>query len=31
MLQIIKTIKNQHSTKNYTTSDDDQKYGRKHL
>ena len=31
MLQIIKTAKTQQSTQNYTTPDDDQKYGRKRL
>ena len=30
-LQIIKTVKAQQSTQNYTTLDDDQKYGRKRL
>ena len=29
MLQIIKTVKTQKSTENYTTPDDDQKHGRK--
>ena len=31
MQQIIKTVKIQQSTQNYTTPDDDQKYGRKFL
>ena len=31
MLQIIKTVKTQQSTHNYTIPDDDQKYGRKLL
>ena len=31
MLQIIKTLKIQQSTQNYSTPDDDQKYGRKRL
>ena len=31
MLQIIKTVKTQLSTQNYTTPDDNQKYGRKCL
>ena len=29
MPQIIKTVKTQQATQNYTTTDDDQKYGRK--
>ena len=28
---MIKTVKTQQSTQNYTTPDDDQKYGRKRL
>ena len=31
ILQIIKTVKTQQSTQNYTTPDDNQKYGWKHL
>ena len=31
MLQIIKTVKTQQSTQNYTTPDNDQKHGQKHL
>ena len=31
MLQIIKTVKTQQLTQNYTTPDDDQKYGQKRL
>ena len=31
MLQVIKTVKIQQSTQNYTNHDDNQKYDQKHL